>query len=153
MLLYSIKVCLSADIQSLFHSKYWNCFERKRFVIWTTDTINDYWNGFHFTHGVKSIFHNNDFITVFGEFIREQLEQEKELKNYKQEVYDYLTLNLQLAADEIEEIYEQLDFGDKDETVSKEFSDLFTNEKKIEQIVRQLEDTCKGDWDIMSMIA
>ena len=94
-----------------------------------------------------------DFITVFGEFIREQLEQEKELKNYKQEVYDYLTLNLQLAADEIEEIYEQLDFGDKDETVSKEFSDLFTNEKKIEQIVRQLEDTCKGDWDIMSMIA
>ena len=45
------------------------------------------------------------------------------------------------------------DFGDKDANISKEFSDLFTNEKKIEQIVRQLEDTCKGDWDIMSMIA
>ncbi len=94
-----------------------------------------------------------DLITVFGEFIRAQLEQEKELKNYKQEVYDYLTLNLQLAADEIEEIYEQLDFSDKDETISTGFSELFTNEKKIEQIVRQLEDTCKGDWDIMSMIS
>lgn len=94
-----------------------------------------------------------DFITIFEEFIHTQLEQEKELKKYKQEVYDFLTLNLQLAVDEIEEIYEHLDFNDKDSTVSKEFSELFTNEKKIEQIVRQLEDTCKGDWDIMSMIA
>ena len=94
-----------------------------------------------------------EFITVFEEFIHARLEQEKELKKYKQEVYDYLTLNLQLAVDEIEEIYEHLDSNVKLSTMSKEFADFFTNEKKIEQIVRQLEDTCKGDWDIMSMIS
>ncbi|HES59088.1 MAG TPA: NAD(P)-dependent oxidoreductase, partial [Caldithrix sp.] len=88
-----------------------------------------------------------DFITVFGEFICEELNRQPELKKYKQEIYDYVTLNLQLAEDEVEEIYEQLDFHEKDDTIKKEYADLFTNEKKIEHIVHQLEDTCKGDWD------
>ena len=93
-----------------------------------------------------------DLIMVSGEFICERLNQEPELRKYKQEIYDYVTLNLQLAMDEIEETYEQLVLQkDADET-DRIPMDFLIDEKKIQQIVRQLEDTCKGDWDIMKMI-
>ncbi|MEJ2053600.1 MAG: hypothetical protein P8X42_06735 [Calditrichaceae bacterium] len=93
-----------------------------------------------------------DLIMTSGEIICEKLNLEPGLRKFRQEVHDYVNLNLQLAVDEIEEMYEQLDSQEIRAEMDKKFSDLLMDEKKMAQIVRQLEDTCKGDWDIMSMI-
>ena len=93
-----------------------------------------------------------DVIMVFGKFISEQLNKEPKLIKYEQEVYDYVNLNLQVAVDEIEEIYEYLTLQGSGTETSNEYSDLFSDKKKMEQIIRQLEDVCKGEWDINSIL-
>jgi UDP-glucose 4-epimerase len=48
-------------------------------------------------------------LSVFSEIIINDLTQKKELKKLKQEVYDYIGLTIQIAQDEVEDVYENLE--------------------------------------------
>ena len=69
-----------------------------------------------------------DAIATFGEVITETLLAKKELGILKQEIYDYIGLTLQLAMDEVEDVFENMD-----KRISKEKLALLTKQRDAER--------------------
>jgi len=80
-----------------------------------------------FTAGFEAI-EMTDAIATFGEVITETLLAKKELGILKQEIYDYIGLTLQLAMDEVEDVFENMD-----KRISKEKLALLTKQRDAER--------------------
>ncbi len=81
----------------------------------------------------------------FRDIIMNHLNKSKELKNFKQEVYDFVGLTMQLAIDEVEDVYHNLGLKETAEKV-KPLSDK--QEKKRAEEIKQLSEIYqeyKGD--------
>lgn len=71
--------------------------------------------------------------TVLDQIISGELSKRRELKNNKQEIFDYISLTMQLASDQIEEEYENL----KQKLMQHKIADtpvLLSNKKHLELI-------------------
>ena len=69
-----------------------------------------------------------DAIATFGKVITETLLTKKDLGILKQEIYDYIGLTLQLAMDEVEDVFENMD-----KRISKEKLALLTKQRDAER--------------------
>lgn len=67
-------------------------------------------------------------IEIFGKVISDTLLTKMNLTNLKQEIYDYIGLTLQLAMDEVEDVYENID-----KRISKEKLALLTKKRDVER--------------------
>jgi hypothetical protein len=67
-------------------------------------------------------------IETFGKVISETLLTKMNLTNLKQEIYDYIGLTLQLAVDEVEDVYENMD-----KRISKEKLAMLTKKRDVER--------------------
>lgn len=75
-------------------------------------------------------------LSVFKDIIIRELVVDPELKNMKQEVYDYVGLTLQLAQDEVEDLYDKLLQKMPKEKISE--SSLLPDCKELQRMIRQL---------------
>lgn len=77
-----------------------------------------------------------DTLNVFSEVIIEKLMTIKKLVQFKQDIYDYIGLTIQLAQDEIEDLYEDLIKKIPKDKISKEA--LLPDCKELQKMIRQL---------------
>ena len=75
-------------------------------------------------------------LSMFKEIICHDLRVHPELKKLQQELYDYVGLTLQLAQDEVEDLYDKLLEKMPKEKISE--SSLLPDCKELQRIVRQL---------------
>ncbi len=75
-------------------------------------------------------------LSLFREIIIEELTRQKELAKIRQEVYDYIGLTLQLAQDEIEDLYDRLIQKLPSEKIDE--SALLPDCKELQRMIRQL---------------
>jgi nucleoside-diphosphate-sugar epimerase len=75
-------------------------------------------------------------LSLFKEIIIRELIIKKELKKIEQEVYDYIGLTLQLAQDEVEDLYDKLLQKMPIEKISE--SSLMPDCKELQRMIRQL---------------
>jgi len=93
----------------------------------------------------KSGFHStqvHDFLTSMAKVISLVLQVNGGLQDMKQQIYDYIDLSFQLAADEVEDIYDMLEKRSPEllEKVTK--IDIKNESTDIQLIIRELEDIC-----------
>lgn len=77
-----------------------------------------------------------DTLSVFSEIITKKLIDIKCLTNIKQDIYDYIGLTIQLAQDEIEDLYENLLKKIPRDKISE--SSLLPDCKELQKMIRQL---------------
>jgi nucleoside-diphosphate-sugar epimerase len=75
-------------------------------------------------------------LLVFKEVILKNLSNKKNLRQIKQELYDHIGLTIQLAQDEVEDIYEDLLKKMPSEKISE--SSLLPDCKELQKMIRQL---------------
>lgn len=78
----------------------------------------------------------NVTLDVFNEIITTSLIHDSKLSKFKQDIYDYLSLSIQVAQDELEEIYESISFNIEN-TSGYELS-LSPEQKKRHEMIIQL---------------
>ena len=77
-----------------------------------------------------------DTLSVFSEIIIKNLITVKDLTSIKQDIYDYIGLTIQLAQDEIEDLYENLLKKMPRDKISE--SSLLPDCKELQKMIRQL---------------
>ena len=77
-----------------------------------------------------------DLLSIAMNIIIEDLSSDKILKKYQQDIYDNISLTIQLAQDEIEDTYENLEEKLSDEKIFK-FASI-QEKRKREEMIRQL---------------
>lgn len=82
-------------------------------------------------------------ITSLEKITAAHLLKESPEEEFKQRIYDYITLTVQLVVDEIEEYYEVLATGRQGETVHQIQDIASANSIEINRIIRQLSDICR----------
>ncbi|MCW8812018.1 MAG: hypothetical protein OQK65_00690, partial [Chlorobium sp.] len=75
-------------------------------------------------------------LLVFKEIIITELTSTKELRNIKQDIYDYIGLTIQLAQDEIEDLYENLLQKMPRDKIAE--SSMLPDCKELQRKIRQL---------------
>jgi hypothetical protein len=75
-------------------------------------------------------------LLVFKEIIITELTSTKELRNIKQDIYDYIGLTIQLAQDEIEDLYENLLQKMPHQKIAE--SSMLPDCKELQRKIRQL---------------
>ena len=99
-----------------------------------------------FESGFKST-QVHDFLISMAKIISLLLQVKGEMKGMRQIIHDYIHLSFQLAADEVEDIYEMLEKRSPEflKRVSK--IDITNEHADIQRIIRQLEDICFDTMD------
>jgi nucleoside-diphosphate-sugar epimerase len=82
-----------------------------------------------------------EFSNTLVNIINSTILSRSELKEMKQEVFDYINVTMQLTVDEIEDYYEFLETQPLDALSGTEKLPSIENSEDIKRIVRQLEDT------------
>jgi nucleoside-diphosphate-sugar epimerase len=77
-----------------------------------------------------------DMLSVFNDIITSVLFSKKELQSIKHEIYDYISMTIQLAQDEVEDLYETLEQKIPRDRIPE--ASLLPKCKEIEKLVRQL---------------
>jgi nucleoside-diphosphate-sugar epimerase len=75
-------------------------------------------------------------LAIFKDIIIDELTHRKELSKIRQDVYDYIGLTLQLAQDEIEDLYDRLIAKLPAQTIDS--SALLPDCKELQRVIRQL---------------
>jgi nucleoside-diphosphate-sugar epimerase len=85
-----------------------------------------------------------DALRGIGRVLDEFLQKEAQVAEFKDRIYDYIHLTIQLAIDEMEDSYEYLDT--QPPAVLKKFADISlpTESVDLERIVHQLQDICEN---------
>ncbi|MBN1446739.1 MAG: NAD(P)-dependent oxidoreductase, partial [Bacteroidetes bacterium] len=91
-------------------------------------------------------------LSTFGRQIRAALAEETDLPVTPELLHDELDLCVQLACDEVEEVYDSLrDRGDEGITIPASV-DLLSNSAEMQRLVDELNDICRDGWDIKGML-
>jgi hypothetical protein len=94
-----------------------------------------------------------DALSTFGRQIRAELAQETDLPVTPEQLHDELDLSIQLACDEVEEVYDALrERGDEGFTIPASV-DLLSNSAEMQRLVDELNDICRDGWDIKGILA
>jgi hypothetical protein len=89
-----------------------------------------------------------DFILVIANIVTTELVSKPELKGMEQQVYDYISLTTQLAADEIEDSYELFAAQSPEARPKAEDLPSPADSDDLRRMIRQLEDICIDSPDI-----
>ena len=101
-------------------------------------------------HRFEAGFHKaqvQDFLVSMAKIINLILQVKGELKGMRQHIHDYITLSFQLAADEVEDIYELLEKRSPEVLKKVEKIEIRDHSVDIQRIIRQLEDICFDSLD------
>ena len=82
------------------------------------------------------------FLTTIGRLIKEELITRPAMAEFDQEIHDFVTLGFQLAADEVDDVYEISDEEDVCVPVGYEGFDIPTTTEGLVNMVSRLEDIC-----------
>lgn len=88
-----------------------------------------------------------DFLISMAKIISLLLQVKGELRGMRQHIHDYITLSFQLAADEVEDIYELLEKRGPEYLKTAEKIEIRDDSVDIQRIIRQLEDICFDSMD------
>ncbi len=80
-----------------------------------------------------------------GEIISAALNKQAEIKNLQLRVYDYVTMTIQLAVDQIEDSFEWLTNQSPESVAEVEKKSILSNSTDLERIIRELEDICQDN--------
>ena len=81
------------------------------------------------------------FLQTLVNIINSSLLSRAELKDMKQEIYDFITISMQLTIDEIEDYFEFLETQSPESLPDLKELPSLANDEDIKRILRQLEDT------------
>ncbi len=81
------------------------------------------------------------FLQTLVNIINSSLLSRAELKDMKQEIYDFITISMQLTIDEIEDYFEFLETQSPESLPDLKKLPSLINDEDIKRIIRQLEDT------------
>ncbi|MDT8324952.1 MAG: hypothetical protein RRA94_12630, partial [Bacteroidota bacterium] len=86
-------------------------------------------------------------LTTFGRVIFARLETDGVEGITTENLNEHINLNLQLALDEIEEVYEQLNRVGDQTAQRGEDVNVFSDDLEMQRIVDELHDICREGWD------
>ena len=86
----------------------------------------------------------------FGRVIRLSLEKEPQSASLRQELYNSIDLNLQLAIDEVEDVFEHHQTDAEDDETAREM-DVLSSTNEMKRIVAELNELCRDGWDVRSI--
>lgn len=89
-----------------------------------------------------------DMVLSIGKIVSKHLLKRADLKNFRQDIYDYIILSMQLTADEIEDVFEEMQDQSTYPNAEKNYIDLLTNNLELKRMVEDLQDICKDGWNI-----
>jgi nucleoside-diphosphate-sugar epimerase len=88
-----------------------------------------------------------DFLISMAKIISLVLQVKGELKGMRQNIHDYIDLSFQLAADEVEDIYEMLEKRSPEVLDRVKKIEIRDENADIQRIIRKLEDICFDSLD------
>jgi hypothetical protein len=87
-------------------------------------------------------------LNTFGIVIHAALLKDKDIRISAEQIHDYLDLSLQLACDEVQDIYEQLhEIGDS-ERETFDSVNLLSNDLEMQRLIDEMNDICHDGWEI-----
>lgn len=92
-------------------------------------------------------------LATFARQIRAALEQEKDLALTSAQLHDNIDLNIQLACDEVEDVYEQLRERGGDPISATRSTELLSNSAEMQRLVDELHDICRDGWDHLDFMS
>jgi nucleoside-diphosphate-sugar epimerase len=87
-------------------------------------------------------------LSAFSRQIRAALDMERKsgLSLTPEEIHDNFDLIIQLACDEVEDVFEQLHERDGEESFAAESMDLPSNSAEMQRMIDELNDICRDGW-------
>ena len=92
-------------------------------------------------------------LATFARQIRAALEQEKDLALTPAQLHDNIDLNIQLACDEVEDVYEQLRERGGDPVSATRSAELLSSSAEMQRLVDDLHDICRDGWDHLDFMS
>lgn len=92
-------------------------------------------------------------LSTFSRQIRAALEQETDLPDAPALIHDNIDLSIQLACDEVEEVYEQLQERRVDAVTVSKSAELLSNSAEMQRLVDELHDICRDGWDHLDFMS
>ncbi|MBE0644341.1 MAG: NAD(P)-dependent oxidoreductase [Bacteroidetes bacterium] len=92
-------------------------------------------------------------LCTFGHQIRAvlALEMEMGLSLTPEEIHDNLDLSIQLACDEVEDVFEQLHERGGEAVPAVESIDMLSNSAEMQRLIDELNDICRDGWEIKGL--
>ena len=91
-------------------------------------------------------------MSTFGLQMRAALEEERDLRVSEELLHDEIDLCIQLACDEVEEVYATLVERGDEGAVIPASADLLSNSAEMLRLVDELHDICRDGWEIKQLI-
>ncbi len=107
-------------------------------------------------HRYHQRFHRSqvcEALATFSRQIRAALEQETDLALTTAQLHDNIDLSVQLACDEVEEVYEQLRERGADTASVTRSAELLSNSAEMQRLVDELHDICRDGWDHLDFMS
>ena len=107
-------------------------------------------------HRYHQRFHRSqvcEALATFSRQIRAALEQETDLALASAQLHDNIDLNIQLACDEVEDVYEQLRERGGDPVSATRSAELLSNSAEMQRLVDELHDICRDGWDHLDFMS